>query len=346
MKLTPGELYFAGEEDPLDGRLTPLVKIGIVREREGRTSEDRLAEHQTGNPRRLQLLRVLPSLAIDRVETLLHTEFAPRRIGGEWFHLPSDDLTVVMDHAAIHIDEAATTGPTLEAAQRLEATRSNGQVLTPDTATLELHRRLLVVRKHLSMAKEAEKLLEAALLEAREDAVDEYPYVTEQFRAPRHTFDKDAFTAAHPRLAARYTIERDTLNRRFRLSGLQSHVLDVLEDNPALGRHLADIRESVNDGNAASMLHRQFLELLALRGPLDWEKELLEARLQAACQEYEKIAGVCTWTRTPVTTLALDTTTLKAERPDLHTRFLQEGRSTRAVSISRHLGYRLPESSH
>ncbi|MBT6372584.1 MAG: hypothetical protein HOJ86_07930 [Acidimicrobiaceae bacterium] len=196
------------------------------------------------------------------------------------------------------------------------------------------------------MTKEAEKLLEVALLEAQEDAADESPYVTEQFRSPRHTFDKDAFTAAHPRLAARYTIERDTLNRRFSLSGLQSHVLDVLEDNPVLGRHLADVRESVNDGNSASVLHRQFLELLALRGPLDWEKELLEASLQAACQEYEKIAGVCTWTRTSVTTLALDTATLKAERPDLHTRFLQEGLGTRAVSVNRHLGYRLPESSH
>ncbi len=345
MRLTPGELYFAGEEDPLGGNLTPLVKIGIVREKEGRTSEDRLAEHQTGNPRRLQLLHVLPSLAIDRVETLLHTEFAPRRIGGEWFHLPNDDLTLVMGHAAIHIDEAATNGPTLEAAQRLQATRSNGQVLAPDTATLELHRRLLIVRKQLSMADETEHLLEAALLEAREDAAEEYPYITEQFRAPSQTFDKDAFTAAHPRLAARYTIEKDTLKRRFRLSGLQSHVLDVLEDNPALDRHLADIRESVNDGNSASVLHRQFLELLALRGPLDWEKELLEASLQTACQEHEKIADVCTWTRTPVTTLTLDTKTLKEERPDLHKRFLLKGRSTRAVSISRHLGYRLPESS-
>ncbi len=49
MKLASGELYFAGEKDPLDGNLTPLVKIGIVREREGRTFRDRLAEHQTGN---------------------------------------------------------------------------------------------------------------------------------------------------------------------------------------------------------------------------------------------------------------------------------------------------------
>ncbi len=347
MKLTPGELYFAGEEDPLDGTLTSLVKIGIVHETEGRprTAEDRLAEHQTGNPRRLRLLHVQPSPVVERVETLLHTEFAPRRIGGEWFHLPGGDLAMVMERATGHVNEATTNGPALQVAQELEATTSNGQSLTPDAATLELHRRLLDVRKQLSKAKEAEKQLEAALRKAAVDAAEGSPYVTEVFRAPSRTFDKDAFTAAHPDLAALYTIEKHTIRRKFELSGLKSHVPDIPEDNPALSRHLADVLNSIKVGNAASVLHRQYLELLALRGPLDWERELLEASLQAACQRYGKIAGVCTWNRTSVTNLALDSTTLKAERHDIHERFLREGRRTRAIVVAKDLGYRLPGSN-
>ena len=42
MKITPGELYFVGENDLIDGTLTPLVKIGLVREKEDRTSEERV----------------------------------------------------------------------------------------------------------------------------------------------------------------------------------------------------------------------------------------------------------------------------------------------------------------
>ena len=48
-----GEIYFIGEVDLKSKSHSNYYKIGIVRESDERTTVNRLAEHQTGNPRRL-----------------------------------------------------------------------------------------------------------------------------------------------------------------------------------------------------------------------------------------------------------------------------------------------------
>ena len=67
MKLIAGEIYFIGEKDLKTGLDTKYFKIGIVREgaKGPRTSEERLLEHQTGNPRRLYLRDIVKTLIIE-----------------------------------------------------------------------------------------------------------------------------------------------------------------------------------------------------------------------------------------------------------------------------------------
>ena len=53
---TPGTLYFITERDPFCDAPAAYVKIGLVRDNDmGRSSDDRLLEHQTGNPRSLRI---------------------------------------------------------------------------------------------------------------------------------------------------------------------------------------------------------------------------------------------------------------------------------------------------
>ena len=266
MKITPGELYFVGEEDLNDGTLTPLVKIGIVRQNQDRTSEERVGEHQTGNPRRLRVLRVFPSPVVERVETLLLTEFAPRRIGGEWFYLPGAELDAAIEIAKTRVDEATANAPALMAAHELERTESNGQVLTPGTEATEMHHRLLSVREQLAVTKKAEKQLEEALLETQHAIPDGPRYVTEQVRAPSSYFDKAAFEATHPRIAARFISEETRLKKRFTATPIKGHVPDLTADNPELSSRLGDVETAINEGHEASVLHGQFLELLTQIG--------------------------------------------------------------------------------
>ena len=91
MKLTPGEIYFVRERDVKSGEISPYVKIGIVREgaKGPRTSEERLLEHQTGNPRELFLHEVIATPAVEEIETRLHRAFAEHGVSGECRHVAS-----------------------------------------------------------------------------------------------------------------------------------------------------------------------------------------------------------------------------------------------------------------
>ena len=66
-KYNSGEIYFIREIDYLTSQKTPFVKIGLVRYSDKRDSWGRLYEHQTGNPRKLDLnpSHILSTQAVD-----------------------------------------------------------------------------------------------------------------------------------------------------------------------------------------------------------------------------------------------------------------------------------------
>ncbi len=71
-------LYVIGE-----GNGSGIVKIG-----RSQSPPARLAAVQTGNPRKVQLLLVVPEAG--QHEDALHREFSSHRLGGEWFDLGKD----------------------------------------------------------------------------------------------------------------------------------------------------------------------------------------------------------------------------------------------------------------
>lgn len=89
---TPGEIYFIRERDLLSHGTTNYVKVGLVREKDDRGSEERLLEHQTGNPRELFIHKVVKTPAVSAIEGLLHGLFAAHRVSGEWFDFQPDVL--------------------------------------------------------------------------------------------------------------------------------------------------------------------------------------------------------------------------------------------------------------
>ena len=81
-----GQIYFLDEIDPR-GQQSNYIKIGKISPNDkGRSSLDRLKEHQTGNPRQLNERYVLETLAdVSKLESILHNSFSTRRIRDEWF---------------------------------------------------------------------------------------------------------------------------------------------------------------------------------------------------------------------------------------------------------------------
>ena len=74
IKLTPGNLYFIRDIDYLTKDIGKYVKIGIVTN--DRATEERLKDHQTGNPRGIYPVDEVPDVPfVERLETQLHYEY-------------------------------------------------------------------------------------------------------------------------------------------------------------------------------------------------------------------------------------------------------------------------------
>jgi hypothetical protein len=83
IELKSGELYFITELAMLTGKPKGYYKIGLVKDSRRGDSLTRLEEHQTGNPRWLELPEVVTAPAIEVLETVMHARFATERIRGE-----------------------------------------------------------------------------------------------------------------------------------------------------------------------------------------------------------------------------------------------------------------------
>lgn len=336
-----GVLYIIGERSHL-GAPTGLYKIGIVRDNEkARSVDERLREHQTGNPRELFVAHSEPTPMVERLETLLHGHYASRRIGGEWFELPDRDLDDVIATAATHISDAGMLTPFLQRALELSSTPSNGTIASANAEHQQLHTELLAVRDQLKASKVAIEHLVAELLAAQHAQQPSRPWVQIEHKACRQTFDKAAFEAAHPTIYDRFLIEQETFKKTFRVTALKGAKTDLSELNPSLAdtiRLAQAMRAATSEGE---VIHSTYLRVLEIQAPLVWRDELLEARLRAACGEYDAISGICTWKRETVYRPGFDSDTFKNEHPDLYEQFVQVGQPTIAHIPTKDRNYRL-----
>ena len=336
-----GSLYIIGE---LNHRGTPteFYKIGIVRDSErNRTVDDRLADHQTGNPRELYVAHAAQSASVERVETLLHGQFATKRIGGEWFHLPNDTLAHVIATTTEHIAAANTHAPIADNAKQLASVISNGLVIEPTNEHLSIHSQQHDIRRQLAACKAAISHLTNELVEYQHATQPDRPWVHLEHKTARTTFDKTAFEASHPNLYANYLTTESTMTKTFRVNKPN-------DDNRPLNdinEHLSALCDTATHMNAAThdgeTLHQHYLDVLAQQTILKWEDEQLDAQLRVACGANDGINAICTWKRQPTTRETFDVDALKHDQPDLYSQFIATSKPTIARNPVKDLRYRV-----
>lgn len=103
IKLTKGQLYFLREKDFLSGEITRYVKIGLVRD--VKETDERIREHQTGNPREIYDYHSIESPFVEHLETQMHYRFADNWITGEWFDMAESDIDAAIEKAKLIIKE-------------------------------------------------------------------------------------------------------------------------------------------------------------------------------------------------------------------------------------------------
>jgi hypothetical protein len=337
-KYNSGEIYFIREIDYLTGKNTSFVKIGLVRYSDRRDSWGRLYEHQTGNPRKLQLDRkhVLSTQAVDLVEARLHREFAKCRISGEWFEFSSDSLLdEAISKAKKIVKEVDSFVPQLVEAGDLKWVKSNGIMLEAKDEHRDWAFRLELAKQQLEICKTLQSKMDNLLTTAHSEGVDvsKYSSLTVTQFSPK--FQEAEFKESHPDLWQKYQSPEKSWFNRFTVKLTTSKDLDLGEDFTAAVSKNTKIVDSISSKTDLGSLIEPNLELTHLRGLAEWEKSLNQAKLQLAIGKYEGIEGVCTWPRRESTSTKFNSQKFSMENPELYRRFISTAHSAARIRVNK-----------
>ena len=342
MKLTAGEIYFIGEKDLKSGVDTSYFKIGIVREgaKGPRTSDERLLEHQTGNPRKLFLRDDVRTPVVEEIETRVHRIFAPLRVHGEWLELTETQYQEALSLTTKMAAEAETHLPALEAAESLKSVSSNGQVLSPPDHILDIWNELSLAKLIVKTCGEALELIKETIAQfAGEGGTEGIASIQE--RKGRMVFNVEQFKQENQELFDQYQIDKSSWQQRFTLSKVESD-LDVETFSPGLTKQIENLTELCSGVKSAEDLvnvHSIHVQLLSREARAQWVASLQEALLKSTLGENEGFEGVCKWPRVEKIKKVLDEKALSNDHPELFEKYLRQTESTQAVVIQPMVSY-------
>ncbi len=292
MSNVAGEIYFIAEEPSLTTP-TVRVKIGLVREsRKNRDSQDRLLDHQTGNPRSLVLVEVIKTARVSHVENSLHQRYASRRGIGEWFELTKVELDSAIAECS---DLAAQQSAHLHVIQQAEAlkhaTRSDVVVAASEEA-IEWHRSLQVAKESESIFVKLKGQYKERVEMAHEAGIniDRYAAVTQSRQR------LDSWFLEHHKIAYE-ACKRPSKSERFKDKG--TDVDPALEPDH---RELADeFRAKIAESNPEAgfdEVHKLYLETRRPSSIWKEEKNLATAHLKVLCGLNRGIEEIGEWKTT------------------------------------------------
>ena len=312
--LTPGWLYFLREKDYRTLEFSSYVKVGIVRasdaERFDRGVEDRIKEHQTGNPRTLVSHAHVRSHMVERVETLMHRHLAVHRIEGEWFDFSeTQQLNDAIDLARSFALEAEQSVGDFEQAELLAKQLSIDPSFDPPAEILEVHKRLSILKAALTFCDAADRRKHRALNELGGQALG----VVRQVERKVAKFDLEGFAAEFPDIIAEFTKPHTSISQRFSLAtsqdaGIKAWVQQEARDvwDECARGPLIVLDAAENGDVTGAELNRAWHPVTAWQATTQWEIQRLEAAVKRACGLAQGITGVCDWRRVEKTVDKLD----------------------------------------
>lgn len=300
MKIAPGTIYFVREKDRETGKLSDLVKIGLVNG--NKSPWERLKDHQTGNPRKLVFEegQFVQTSAVGYVEWLLHKTFASVGVGGEWFLLPTKSDVDRAVAKAIEIAASVTNQiPLIEESNRLTSLASTSPAIEPNDEIREKAWELALLLKQSAMIttlkNNTSKCFDAVVKEFGQEALSdqvEFTVVT-----PKSKFNPDILKAKYPKLF-------DLFQRTDKeLTGLKLEIaLKVKESD--LPEDFLEFKQEVKERNELALashnyylLNENLVNLEELKGFIDWPIKVLEAELKVFCGLAEGVKGLYSWNR-------------------------------------------------
>ncbi len=337
---TPGEIYFIRERDFLSNQKTNYVKVGLVREKDDRGSEERLLEHQTGNPRELFIHKVVKTPAVSAIEGLLHGLFAQHRVSGEWFDFNPETLNRCIAEAEKFAREASDNISIIAEAARLKDVPSEAEVKSPTPQIEEYFRTYTEATFCLSECKsKALTIKDLYIKAAEEDEEDVNHLVEKQERKARVSLDKDALLSAHPDIYGKYMVSTHTISGRATFASVEYGETSMALLGPDTDDFMIEIQkaiEKVEDGEEKVDFLQDFeLELTQLTTAAEWLQEIAMANIKAFCGQASEVAGVLKWVRKQTTKEAFDEKSFKENEPALYEEFSSTGEAVIAHKVKK-----------
>jgi hypothetical protein len=335
--LSAGELYFVREVDPDTKKYTKFVKIGLVNEREGRGSLNRLSEHQTGNPRTLSLPagNYFVSPAINRIEAMMHKVFASNRVSGEWFEFETEKQVLAAIKKAKELAaEVVDQIPTFTKAEKLGQSHDNGKVISPTPETEKILRRIAVARVKKKYLSEISVEVAAKLKLALDKGLNVEGAAKEVRVNRKGKFNLELFSIQDPKTYKKYLVTTQSLSARLTLAKVTVNVEDLDEAFQSLVRQLRSTAEK-SKKNDFRTLNEVQLQLTNEIATAEWDEEFALAELKLACGKNRSIKDICTWKRDLVEKVSFDEKAFKLKNPIKYEQYLEEPNSTSYVKVSK-----------
>ena len=341
MDLGQGEIYFIAERDGSSN--TGFIKIGLVRERDGRDSYDRIKEHQTGNPRSLELLNVVKTVLVSTVENTLHREYAGRRVSGEWFKLDQPALADAVARCRVLAETYAAHIPALEAASALEGVESVQEMLPATDESRAWQIIYLKAKAGVKLIDTATKSFQEFLGRLHDTGTDVSHIATIKELPGSQRFDESVFKERFPDLWQQHLLSTTVMGRSsLRVTPLTSTSFDNADE---LGetRSVAQLLDELqgrekSDHAALSEMHGNYLQLIGHEALFDEQVMLAGAYLKMLCGNHEGIDGVCKWKREMEPKSVLDKATIKERYAAEFSQCLVAGAPARRINIIRGIG--------
>jgi hypothetical protein len=349
---TNGSLYFLRDKDYLTGDMGRYVKIGIVRK--DKSTEKRIKEHQTGNPRDIIDVHTISGVPfVEKLETLIHYRFNEKWITGEWFDLNDKELKVVIKEANRMKDEQLLFESVILKTEKLSTAESNGTT-RPATAAEENLRDEYIAKLKRTKELEAHLLLIRAefcqLLGKKHGKIK--GVLDMIFTTDSLSFDTSGFKSAYPSFHDKYSKSEteEKIKETFEIIGEKNAALSKwnkpLEDQkkkiPKEDFDRSQENSELARNKKIESLHSNHLALQKELTLLQWELELIKYQLKAAVDKDEKIEGVCSWKRTatPSTSTKFDEENFKKDHPALYLAHYKVKQGHHKINIHGHRSYR------
>ena len=322
MNLTPGELYFISERDHLTGKLSGYYKIGLVKSSRRGDSQDRLAEHQTGNPRLLQVEHQVDSPAINALETAMHHRYALKRVSGEWFRLTPKELDRAVTVARALASDQASHLRSMSKAIALSGELSTEQVGRATAKDRALFERAHQAKAVLSRVNQLQKLIKEFFSEALDAGQPVGDFIGATYREST-SLDKSALREAHPDVYETFAGARPSTSKQFRIAKAGDDLVVVVpKPVQALGRRIERLLDHPSTKRAyLEELHAAYLTLLEHSSHGEWEEMIVQSQIQERCGTKAGIDGVCSWKRVPSSTTTFDEAGFRRAHPKLASRY-------------------------